>query len=72
MFIRNISPLGDVDVPLLNQIVLAGDKVKVTKSQGEQLLLQTSNWEPVEGGQPPTTAADEDLDAAGVSTEGES
>lgn len=72
MFIRNVSPLGDVDVPLLNQIVLAGDKVKVTKAQGEQLLLQASNWEPVTGVQPPATDPDEALDADDDSTEGES
>lgn len=72
MFIRNVSPLGDLDVPLLNQIVPAGDKVQVTKAQGEQLLLQASNWQPVPGGQPPATDPAEDLDAGGVSTEGES
>lgn len=71
MYIRNVSPLGDLDVPLLNQVVLAGDKVKVTKAQGEQLLLQTSNWEPVTGGESSGTGPDEDLDAGGVSTEGE-
>ncbi|ALV45829.1 hypothetical protein MB46_10390 [Arthrobacter alpinus] len=72
MYIRNISPLGDLDVPLLNQIVQAGDKVKVNKEQGEQLLLQTSNWEPVSSGQPPVGDLDKDLDAGGVPTEGES
>lgn len=45
-FIRNVSPIGDLDVPLLRRIVRAGEEVEVTKDQADALLAQTSNWQP--------------------------
>lgn len=44
--IRNVSPIGDLDVPLLRRIVRAGEEIEVTKDQADALLAQTSNWKP--------------------------
>lgn len=38
--IRNDSPLGDLDVPLLRRIVRAGETVDVTDDQASRLLPQ--------------------------------
>lgn len=44
--IRNVSPIGDLDVPLLRRVVRAGEEIEVTKDQAEALLAQASNWQP--------------------------
>ena len=43
--IRNINPLGDIDVPLLGRTVAANEVVEVTDEQAEKLLMQTGNYE---------------------------
>lgn len=48
MRIRNINPLGAVDVPLLGRIVEAGEPVEVTDEQAGLLLDQPTNWEAAE------------------------
>ncbi len=48
MKIRNVSPLGDLDVPLLRRDVEAGEVVDVTAAQAEMLLPQNVNWEPAD------------------------
>jgi hypothetical protein len=45
--IRNVSPYGDLDVPLLGVVVLAGETVDVTDEQAKNLLAQAENWAPV-------------------------
>ncbi len=57
MRIRNINPLGAVDVPLLGRIVEAGDLVEVTDEQAELLLDQPTNWEAL-GTEEPEEAPD--------------
>ncbi|WP_461634498.1 hypothetical protein [Glutamicibacter soli] len=47
--IRNISPLGDLDVPLLGQIVKAGQTITVPKAAADKLLAQKRNFEQVGG-----------------------
>jgi hypothetical protein len=43
--IKNVSPLGDLDVPLLgNRIVKAGEEVDVPDEKAKRLLLQPDNW----------------------------
>lgn len=42
--IRNVSPVGDIDVPLLRRIVGAGETVDVTDDQATSLLDQPGNW----------------------------
>ncbi|MHA7270400.1 hypothetical protein [Arthrobacter sp. HLT1-20] len=44
--IHNVSPIGDLDVPLLRCIVRAGEEVEVTKDQADTLLAQAINWQP--------------------------
>ena len=48
MKIRNVCPIGDLDVPLLNRIVAAGEVVDVTPAQAAMLLQQASNYEPAD------------------------
>lgn len=45
--VKNISPLGDLDVPELGTIVLAGATVDVPNDRLEAFLAQPSNWESV-------------------------
>lgn len=48
--VRNVSPRGDLDVPLLGVVVEAGGVVDVTVEQADLLLAQPANWAPVTGG----------------------
>ncbi len=48
MEIRNISPLGDLDVVLLQRIVAAGEVVDVTDDQAVELCAGLANFEPVD------------------------
>lgn len=45
--IRNVSPTGDLDVPLLRQVVKAGESVTVSVEHAERLLPQDI-WEAVD------------------------
>lgn len=45
--IKNVSPFGALDVPLLGVIVEAGETVDVTDEQAAVLLLQDLNFAPV-------------------------
>lgn len=47
--IRNISPLGDLEVPLLGQVVKHGQTVAVPAAAAERLLAQTGNFQPAAG-----------------------
>lgn len=44
--VKNVSPLGELDVALLRRVVAAGGSVDVSKEQADQLLEQEI-WEPV-------------------------
>lgn len=46
--IRNISPLGALDVPLLGRVLEAGEEADVTEDQAERLLTQSDNYEAVD------------------------
>lgn len=48
MIIKNVSPLGELDVPLLGRFVDYGEEFEVTKEQAERLLPQAENYEPVD------------------------
>lgn len=46
MWIRNISPLGALDVPALGLVVQAGDVVDVAdEAVATSLLEQADNWQ---------------------------
>jgi len=46
--IKNVSPVGDLDVPLLRRIVHAGEVVDVTEEQAARLTEQDI-WTEVTG-----------------------
>lgn len=48
MKIRNKSPYGALDVPLLRRELAAGETPDVTREQAALLLLQTDNFEPAD------------------------
>lgn len=48
MEIRNISPLGDLDVTLLGRVVAAGEVVDVQDDQAAELCADLANFEPVQ------------------------
>jgi hypothetical protein len=63
--IKNISPLGDLIIPALNNLIVkAGETVEVSDEAGESLLDQSSNWTLLSGSKSvskdptPTTAPD--------------
>lgn len=42
--IKNVSPFGDLDVPLIGQIVPQGSIVEVSEEHAAILLQQEANW----------------------------
>lgn len=46
--IRNISPLGDLVVPLLRCVVKGGEAVSVSDSHARKLLDQPDVWQPAD------------------------
>jgi len=46
--IRNISPRGGLDVPLLRRTIDAGEVVDVTAAQARALLPQHDNFAPAD------------------------
>lgn len=45
--LRNISPLGDLDIPLLRRVVKRGETFSCTAEQAARLLPQSDNFEQV-------------------------
>lgn len=48
MRLRNINPLGAVEVPLLGRVLEAGEEFDIDDEQGAALLDQVGNYEPAE------------------------
>jgi hypothetical protein len=46
--LKNISPLGALDVPLLRRVVDAGEVFDTTEEQAKVLLLQHDNYQPAD------------------------
>jgi hypothetical protein len=46
--LKNISPLGALDVPLLRRVVEADEIIDVTEDQARVLLLQPDNYQPTD------------------------
>ena len=46
--IKNVSPLGELDVPLLGRFLAAGEEIEVTNDVAERLLPQAENYQPVD------------------------
>ncbi|MFE4469552.1 hypothetical protein ACFRFH_12125 [Leifsonia sp. NPDC056824] len=47
MKVRNVSPFGDLELPLLNRIVEAGEVFEVPDEHGESLIQQSANFQKV-------------------------
>lgn len=47
MQFKNISPQGDLDVPLIGRVVKAGEVFEVTAEQAARLEAQPDLWEPI-------------------------
>lgn len=46
--LKNTSPLGDLDVPLLRRVIETGEVFEVTEDQARVLLLQPDNYQPAD------------------------
>jgi len=57
--IKNVSPIGDLDVPALGLTIKAGETVDVADEFAASLLEQPTNWAPA------------DKAAASITSEGE-
>lgn len=44
--IKNVSPFGDLEIPLLGRVVEAGSIVEVTDEEARILLMQVDNFHP--------------------------
>jgi hypothetical protein len=44
---RNVSPYGDLELPLVRRVVAAGEVFEVTPEQAKHLAGQDENFEPV-------------------------
>lgn len=45
--VKNVSPFGDLDLPLLGRVVEHGEEVELSKADAENLVGQPANWQPV-------------------------
>lgn len=45
--IKNVSPFGDLDVPLLGLVFEAGAVLEVSEEEAKILLQQADNFQPV-------------------------
>jgi len=46
--LRNVNPVGEVDLPLIRRIVGAGEEFEVPAEVADRLLEQVGNYELVE------------------------
>lgn len=44
---KNVSPYGDLDLPLIGRVVKAGETFEVTAEQAKALAGQDDNFQPV-------------------------
>lgn len=44
---KNVSPFGDLDLPLVGGVVQHGHQVKVSREEAKQIVGQPANWQPV-------------------------
>jgi hypothetical protein len=57
MRLRNINPLGEVDLPLIGRTLEAGEVFEIDDERGNALLEQAGNYELVREPKPPTAKA---------------
>jgi hypothetical protein len=57
--LKNINPLGEIDLPLIGRSLAAGEEFDVSDEQAAILLMQDANYEAVKTTKPKAaTAAD--------------
>ena len=44
MKIKNVSPFGDLDLPLIGRVVKAGEVFEIAEEDGLLIIEQTRNW----------------------------
>lgn len=44
---KNVSPQGDLELPLLGRVIAAGEEFAVTTAQADLLATQPDLWQPV-------------------------
>ena len=49
MLLKNVNPLGAVELPLIRRVLEAGETFEVSDEVGAALLEQVGNYELVEG-----------------------
>lgn len=79
--IKNVSPLGELDVPLLGRFLDYGEEIEVSDDVAERLLPQAENYEPVDdeakailaklNGEPDADESDESEEAGEPEPEGD-
>jgi hypothetical protein len=60
MQFKNISPQGDLDLPLIGRVVARGEVIEVAPHQAELLAKQPDVWQPVTTAKPTTPKPTED------------
>lgn len=59
MFLRNVNPVGDVELPLLARVLARGEVFEVDDETGALLLEQVGNYETADAPAPAATDAQE-------------
>ena len=54
--LKNINPLGEIDLPLIDRSLMSGEEFEVTDEQAAVLLMQVDNYQAVTA--PKATPAD--------------
>ena len=62
--IKNVSPLGDLYVPLLGKEVAAGETVDVSDESLDSFICQVENWQAVSFVPPKVTPPADDPSSA--------
>lgn len=63
-FLKNVSPYGDLDIPLVRRTIVSGEVFEVTDAQAACLAGQTDNYLPVDANGDPLPAVDVPADGA--------
>lgn len=66
MEIKNVSPLGDLDVTLLDRMVEAGEVIDVTEEQAVELCSGLANFAPVDPDALPSAPDEPEPRAEGI------
>lgn len=57
--VKNVSPVGALDIPLIGRVVEANEEFEVPSDVAEALLQQPDNFQPVAKSKKSTTNASE-------------